>query len=73
MKHGCTAGPASPPAALPILAEAAPVGSVQLGDGIADAEFMICGSISSIRDMWKGLRDLGIPEETIYTEAFFSH
>ncbi|HEY4503603.1 MAG TPA: FAD-dependent oxidoreductase [Candidatus Paceibacterota bacterium] len=38
-----------------------------------EKEFFICGSISFVRDMWRGLRESGIPEEFIYTEAFFSH
>ncbi len=36
-------------------------------------EFMLCGSISFIRDMWQGLRASGIGEERIYTEAFFTN
>lgn len=38
---------------------------------IQNKEFLICGSISFVRDFWKGLKEAGIPEETIYTEAFF--
>lgn len=38
---------------------------------IKDKEFLLCGSISFVRDFWKGLKEVGIPEETIYTEAFF--
>ncbi len=38
-----------------------------------DTEYLICGSISFVRDMWDGLRKNGIKEEYIYTEAFFSH
>lgn len=34
-------------------------------------EFFICGSISFVRDYWKSLTQKGVPEETIYTEAFF--
>lgn len=34
-------------------------------------EFFLCGSIGFVRDMWKGLVSQGIPEEVIYTEAFF--
>lgn len=48
-----------------------------LGNGqhrnIAGREFLICGSISFVSDIWKGLRAAGVPEELIYTEAFFSH
>jgi ferredoxin-NADP reductase len=36
-------------------------------------EFLICGSISFVRDMWTGLCKAGVPQEVIYTEAFFSH
>lgn len=48
-----------------------------LGDSlrknIAGREFLICGSIPFVSDIWKGLRATGVPEEVIYTEAFFSH
>lgn len=37
-----------------------------------DAEFLICGSILFTRDMWRGLRRCGVPEDRLYTEAFFS-
>lgn len=36
-----------------------------------DREFLICGSIPFVRDFWKGLKQTGLSEETIYTEAFF--
>ncbi len=42
-------------------------------EGVKSPEFLICGSISFVSDLWKGLRKWGIPEEAIYTEAFFSH
>ncbi len=42
-------------------------------DNTQPAEFLLCGSISFVRDLWRELRAEGIPEETIYTEAFFSH
>lgn len=38
---------------------------------LQDSEFFICGSISFVRDYWKGLKSSGISEERIYTEAFF--
>ena len=48
-----------------------------LGSGshknISKREFMICGSIPFVSNIWKGLRAAGVPEEAIYTEAFFSH
>ncbi len=34
-------------------------------------EFYVCGSTSFTRDMWKELRNNGILEKNIYTEAFF--
>ncbi len=37
-----------------------------------NSEFFICGSISFTRDMWKSLKSLGVSEDSIYTEAFFS-
>lgn len=36
-------------------------------------EFFICGSIPFVRNFWHGLKDQGVPEDRIYTEAFFSH
>ena len=38
-----------------------------------NTEFLLCGSISFVRDLWRDLRAEGVPEEAIYTEAFFSH
>jgi ferredoxin-NADP reductase len=38
---------------------------------LSDREFLLCGSISFVRDFWRGLKEEGVPEETIYTEAFF--
>lgn len=35
-------------------------------------EYLMCGSIAFVRDMWKGLKERGIPEDRLYTEAFFS-
>lgn len=36
------------------------------------SEYLICGSIAFVRDMWKGLKERGVSEDTMYTEAFFS-
>lgn len=36
------------------------------------SEYLICGSIQFVRDMWKGLKEQGVPEDRLYTEAFFS-
>lgn len=36
-----------------------------------DAEFLVCGSIAFVRDYWRGLKEAGVLEEKIYTEAFF--
>ena len=51
---------------------------IEIGDIVGkkdpeDSEFFICGSIPFVRDMWKGLREKGVQEENICTEAFFSH
>ncbi len=35
-------------------------------------EFMICGAIPFVRDLWRGLCAGGVPADAIYTEAFFS-
>lgn len=40
--------------------------------GDASSEFMLCGSISFVRDLWRDLRRKGVPEDRLYTEAFFS-
>ena len=37
------------------------------------SEFLICGSIPFTRDMWRALRQEGVSEDSLYTEAFFSH
>ncbi len=50
----------------------APVILETVGD-ISDSEFLLCGSISFVRDLWRGLRNGGVAEERLYTEAFFSH
>lgn len=34
-------------------------------------EIMLCGSIGFVRDMWRGLRASGVPEQHMCTEAFF--
>lgn len=36
-------------------------------------EYFLCGSISFVRDLWRDLTKSAVPEERIYTEAFFSH
>jgi ferredoxin-NADP reductase len=38
---------------------------------LQDREYLLCGSIAFVRDFWRGLQEEGVPEETIYTEAFF--
>ena len=35
-------------------------------------EYFMCGSIPFVRDMWRSLRRYNIPEERLYTEAFFA-
>jgi len=42
-------------------------------DNLDNPEFLICGSISFTGDMWKALKQSGVPQDSIYTEAFFSH
>lgn len=50
------------------------VGNVKVGlKKIAGREFLICGSIPFVRDFWKNLKDQGVSEDNLYTEAFFSH
>lgn len=38
---------------------------------LSDQEIFMCGSIAFVREYWKSLKEAGIPEEIIYTEAFF--
>lgn len=38
---------------------------------LPDQEIFMCGSIAFVREYWKSLKEAGIPEEIIYTEAFF--
>lgn len=38
-----------------------------------EIEYLICGSIDFTRSFWRSLREIGIPEDYIYTEAFFTH
>lgn len=38
---------------------------------VNDARYMICGSVSFVRDMWQGLTAGGVVPEHIVTEAFF--
>ncbi|MBI3573988.1 hypothetical protein HY090_02975 [Candidatus Kaiserbacteria bacterium] len=59
--EGTTKGRMSAPAVLQIVGSA------------PDPEFLLCGSISFVRDMWRDLCAASVPEEKIYTEAFFSH
>ena len=42
-------------------------------EDVSNAEFMLCGSIAFVRDLWKGLCSAGVGEERIYTEAFFTN
>ncbi|MEO5949718.1 MAG: FAD-binding oxidoreductase [Candidatus Saccharimonas sp.] len=36
-----------------------------------EANYLICGSVDFVRDMWRGLLERGIPQELISTEIFF--
>lgn len=36
-----------------------------------EKEYFLCGSIAFVRDFWRGLKNAGIKEESIFTEAFF--
>lgn len=44
---------------------------IEQSKSLKDPEFFLCGSIAFVRDYWRGLKDSGIPEISIYTEAFF--
>lgn len=41
-------------------------------ENLDNREFLICGAISFVRDLWRGLHECGVPADAIYTEAFFS-
>ena len=36
-----------------------------------EANYLICGSVDFVRDMWRGLMERGIAQELISTETFF--
>jgi ferredoxin-NADP reductase len=38
-----------------------------------DPEYFICGSIEFIRDLWRELKASDVPEDRLYTEAFYGH
>lgn len=40
---------------------------------LLNSEFFVCGGISLVRDIWKQLKENGVKEDSVYTEAFFSH
>lgn len=44
---------------------------IEQSKNLSDPEFFLCGSIAFVRDYWRGLKEGGIPEISIYTEAFF--
>lgn len=44
---------------------------IEQSKNLTDPEFFLCGSIAFVRDYWRGLKEAGVPEISIYTEAFF--
>lgn len=36
-----------------------------------EVNYLVCGSVGFVRDMWRGLVERGIPQELISTETFF--
>ena len=40
-------------------------------DNSATSEIFLCGSMNFTKELWHGLRDVGIPQHQIYTEGFF--
>jgi ferredoxin-NADP reductase len=36
-----------------------------------DADYFVCGSIDFTKNLWKELRNVGVPTEKIYTEGFY--
>ena len=40
-------------------------------DQIEETEFLICGSIKFVREVWKDLKKNKVNEDNIYTESFF--
>lgn len=68
--HFITREPAQPPMANGRVTAKTILESI---DNTQPVEFLLCGSISFVRDLWRDLRAAGVPEESIYTEAFFSH
>ncbi len=39
----------------------------------SNQNIMMCGSIPFTRDLWRGLRENNVSDDSIYTEAFFSY
>lgn len=35
------------------------------------SDFFLCGSINFTKSLWKGLNEIGIPQDRLYTEGFF--
>ena len=50
-------------------------GRINLDDCIEavkeEANYLVCGSVDFVRDMWRGLVERGVPQELISTETFF--
>ncbi|HCC05969.1 TPA: hypothetical protein DEP94_01240 [Candidatus Nomurabacteria bacterium] len=44
---------------------------IEQSKNLSDPEFFLCGTIPFVRDYWRGLKEGGVPEISIYTEAFF--
>jgi ferredoxin-NADP reductase len=40
-------------------------------ESLSIAEFLVCGSIAFVRDMWRGLIAAGVDETMVYTESFY--
>jgi ferredoxin-NADP reductase len=54
-----------------LLRRMSPVDIVERVTRPASTEFLICGSIGFVRDMWRGLQKLGIRPDMLLTEAFY--
>lgn len=50
-------------------------GRIDLDDCVqnakAEARYLVCGSVTFVRDMWRGLTERGVSREMISTETFF--
>jgi len=38
---------------------------------LGEKNYYLCGSVQFVNAIWKGLKEIGVPEENIFTESFY--